>query len=229
MQHFIADLHLSESRPETERAFLAYLNGEGRQATRLYILGDLFERWIGDDDDDPLPARVAAALHALAESGTQIFFLHGNRDFLLGEHYAESAGMTLLSDPWRACSQGQALLLTHGDLLCTRDTNYQQVRVQMRQPDWRSAFLAQPLSERRALAERYRARSEAATGSADPSTLDAAPETIDAWLRAHDYPTLIHGHTHRPNHHRHELDGHACVRHVLADWHDTARWLALPD
>ncbi|WP_418646916.1 UDP-2,3-diacylglucosamine diphosphatase [Thauera butanivorans] len=224
---FISDLHLSEDHPETVAAFLAFLAGPAREARALYILGDLFEYWAGDDDGDaPLNRDIASALAATARAGTAIHFMPGNRDFLLGADYAARAGMDILPDPWLLQTGDSRLLLSHGDILCTDDAAYQAYRAQVRDPAWQAAFLARPLSERKALIDNLRRLSTAENARKSMEIMDVNADAVAALLRAHHYPTLIHGHTHRPAHHRIQIDGHACSRHVLADWHGSAPHLA---
>jgi UDP-2,3-diacylglucosamine hydrolase len=223
---FISDLHLCEERPATTRAFLAFLAGPARAARALYILGDLFEYWVGDDDGDaPLHRQVGAALMALAAHGVTVFLLVGNRDFLLGEHFARRAGVRLLADPTPIELAGRPVLLTHGDLLCTDDEAYQAYRAQVRAPAWQRSFLARPLAERKQFVEALRRRSEAAKRDKASEIMDVNARAVDALLRQWGYPTLIHGHTHRPARHVHDVDGHRCERWVLADWDDEAPYL----
>lgn len=225
--YFISDLHLAEDRPALTAVFEAFLRGPCRQAKALYILGDLFEYWAGDDDADaPLNRRVAAALAREAERGLAIYFMAGNRDFLLGPAYARQAGMTLLPDPSEAVLDGQRLLLMHGDSLCTDDAPYQAYRRQVRDPAYQAGFLAQPLAARHAFIEQLRQKSEAAKQEKAAEIMDVNAEAVAAVFRKHGFPILIQGHTHRPAHHRLEVDGRACERWVLADWHDSAPYLA---
>jgi UDP-2,3-diacylglucosamine hydrolase len=228
---FISDLHLSEDEPANVAAFLAFLHGPARTAASLFILGDLFEYWAGDDDlATPFNARIAAAIRALADSGTAVFFMTGNRDLLAGPAFAKAIGATLLDDP--ACvrfgdsAAAPTLLLAHGDALCTDDLAYQAYRRQVRDPAWQAGFLAQPLAARKAFIASLRQKSEAAKAGKTMEIMDVNTEAVATLLREHGYPTLIHGHTHRPACHPLQLDGHDCVRHVLADWHGEARWLA---
>ncbi|THF62508.1 UDP-2,3-diacylglucosamine diphosphatase [Pseudothauera rhizosphaerae] len=224
---FVADLHLAEERPEATAALLAFLAGPARKAEALYILGDLFEYWAGDDDGDaPLNRRIADTLRALAQGGTPVHFMAGNRDFLLGEAYAAQAGMALLPDPFPLVLGKTRMLLSHGDILCTDDLPYQAYRRQVRDPAWQAAFLARPLAERKAFIEDLRRRSEVGKREKAMAIMDVNRAAVEALLREHGYPTLIHGHTHRPACHEHLVDGHACQRWVLADWHATARYLA---
>ncbi len=227
---FISDLHLSEDQPDTVAAFLGFLEGPARAARSLFILGDLFEYWAGDDDlDAPLNRRICAALCALADGGMRIFFMAGNRDLLAGEGFARAAGLQLLADPalvrFGCGDDAPLVLLSHGDALCTDDLAYQAYRRQVRDPAWQAGFLAQPLATRKAFIEGLRQKSEAAKRAKAMEIMDVNAEAVAALLRAHGYPTLVHGHTHRPARHEHHLDGQRCVRWVLSDWHGRATWL----
>ncbi len=224
---FISDLHLSEERPDLLAQFLAFVEGPARNAAALYILGDLFEYWAGDDDGDaPLPRQVAQALAAAQGRGLAIHFMAGNRDFLIGPDYARQAGMTLLPDPTVIELDGQRLLLLHGDSLCTDDVAYQTYRAQVRNPAFQAQFLAQPLAARRAFIEQIRQKSEAAKSEKAEEIMDVNADAVADVLRQHDFPILIHGHTHRPAHHRLDVDGRTCERWVLSDWRDSAPYLA---
>ena len=222
---FISDLHLDPERPAITRLFADFIEGEARDAEALYILGDLFEAWVGDDDPSEAGSFVAERLAALAASGVPVFFMHGNRDFLLGEDYARRAGMTLLQDPAVVDLLGRRALLMHGDTLCTDDAAYQQFRAQTRDPRWQQGFLAQPLAARVAFAGQARAASQARQGELrDAGTMEAitdvAPDAVDAAFRGHGVDLLIHGHTHRPAVHALEVDGRARTRVVLGDWYE---------
>ena len=224
---FLSDLHLSEERPDLLAQFLAFVEGPARDAAALYILGDLFEYWAGDDDGDaPLPRQVAQALAAAQGRGLAIHFMAGNRDFLIGPDYARQAGMTLLPDPSVVELDGQRLLLLHGDSLCTDDVAYQTYRTQVRNPAYQAQFLAQPLAARRAFIEQIRQKSEAAKRDKAEEIMDVNAGAVADVLRQHDFPILIHGHTHRPAHHRLDVDGRTCERWVLSDWRDSAPYLA---
>ena len=216
---FVSDLHLDESRPQITSLFERFLAGEARNAAALYILGDLFETWIGDDDDAALPARVAKALRALADTGVPIFFVAGNRDFLLGAEYAARAGLTLLADVTVHVIASQPTLLMHGDTLCTDDYAYQAFRAQVRDDHWQRAFLAQPLDARRAFAARARVGSRQHTRATPEVLMDVNASAVAAALRAVGVHRLIHGHTHRPAIHRLALDGRPAERIVLGDWY----------
>lgn len=210
----ISDLHLDAGQPAIEAAFLDLLAQMRGDAAALYILGDLFEQWIGDDDDDALPARVTTALKSLADSGTQIHFLHGNRDFLLGEAYAARCGMHLLHESAVIELAGVPTLLLHGDTLCTADVQYQQFRRMVRAPAWQAQVLALPLAARRAQAAQLRAGSKAHQRQQAADIIDADPQACLEAMHAAGVTQLLHGHTHRPDVHR---DG-ATRRIVLGDW-----------
>ena len=219
---FISDLHLDAERPGITQLFARFLDGEARRADALYILGDLFEAWVGDDDPCAAGALVAEKLHALAASGVPVFFIRGNRDFLLGEAFAARCGMTVLDDPTVIDLHGTSTLILHGDLLCTDDTAYQQFRSQTRDPQWQAQFLAQPLAARLAFAEQARAASRArhgelqASGQSETIT-DVTPATVQEWFARYGVTRMIHGHTHRPALHD-EGGGHSRI--VLGDWYE---------
>ncbi len=219
--HFISDLHLSADRPALTAVFERYLDGPARAAARLYILGDLFEYWAGDDDlDDPLGTRVAARLAALADTGCAVFFMPGNRDFLLGADFARRARLEILAEPTLIALGNHAALLCHGDSLCTDDLAYQAFRQQVRNPAWQAQFLAQPLAARKEIIAGVRMKSEEAKSGKAAAIMDVNADAVATLLRTYAFPRLIHGHTHRPADHRVEVDGHACERLVLADWRE---------
>lgn len=230
--HFISDLHLDASRPALTECLLGYLSNQAKQAEHLFILGDLFDAWLGDDaaagfDDSQ---RVAHALHALSQHGTEVSFMHGNRDFLLGDAYAQQCGMNLLDDPCVLPLHDVPTLLSHGDLLCTKDVAYLAFRDQVRDPEWQTWFLGQSIGERIAFAKQARAQSQEHTQNTDAMLMDVTPEAVAEWFVAHDVTQMIHGHTHRPATHTHDINGQACTRHVLADWRDQGFYHALhPD
>ena len=222
---FISDLHLDPERPAITELFARFVGGEAREADALYILGDLFEAWVGDDDPSQTGAFVADSLKALADDGVPVFFMHGNRDFLVGEAFARRAGMTLLEDPARIALYGHDVLLLHGDTLCTGDLAYQQFRAQTRDPRWQQQFLAQPLEARLAFAQQARAASQARQGelrdSGQMETItDVAPDAVEAAFQAHGVDTIIHGHTHRPAVHGLDVGGRPRKRIVLGDWYE---------
>lgn len=218
---FISDLHLDPARPGITRLFGEFVDREARDAEALYILGDLFEAWVGDDDPSETGAFVAEKLKALADSGVPVHFMHGNRDFLVGEDYARRAGFTLLPDPTRIEQHGKPVLLMHGDTLCTDDLAYQRFRAQTRDPAWQKQFLAQPLAARMAFARQARAASQAHQGGLrDAGTMetitDVAPAAVAQAFCEHGVDTIIHGHTHRPAIHRDA----GRTRIVLGDWYE---------
>jgi UDP-2,3-diacylglucosamine hydrolase len=224
---FISDLHLCPSRPEINRIFFRFLENQACAARALYILGDLFEYWAGDDDlGEPFNASIAAALARLTGSGVSAYLMHGNRDFIIGSAFARSSGIELLPDPSLLDLYGQPTLLMHGDTLCTLDREYQDFRREARSPAWIDAMLAKPLAERRVAIEAMRRRSEEAKGRKPAEIMDVDPAEVEAVLRRHGYPRLIHGHTHRPARHTHRVDGHDCERWVLADWYKCGSYLA---
>ncbi len=216
---FISDLHLSAERPETVALFLSFLAGRAQRASRLYILGDLFDAWIGDDDMAPPHPEVCSALRRLTASGTQCALMHGNRDFLIGRAFSRTTGCTLLRDPTLAHFDREPTLLMHGDLLCTQDLAYQRFRRRIRNPIVRHLFLWRSLASRRALAADYRRRSGAATADKPDQIMDVDERTVARYLQRFGARRLVHGHTHRPAEHARAIDGRLMVRSVLADWH----------
>lgn len=228
---FVSDLHLCGEQPRVSRMFLRFLEQCTHHAQALYILGDLFEYWAGDDDLETTPHQpVIQAMRQVAERGCRLYFMHGNRDFLLGEDFARACGGTLLPDPWLMDLHGQPALLSHGDLLCTDDKDYQNFRSLVRTPQWRQNFLARPLDERKTMIMQLRARSEREKSYKAASIMDVNDQAVASLLRQHGYPPLlIHGHTHRPARHRIELDGWNCERIVLPDWDERGGYLDCDD
>lgn len=224
---FVSDLHLCEERPEITASFLAFLRETAIHAQSLYILGDLFEYWAGDDEiENHHHQAVVLALKALAESGTQIFLMHGNRDFLIGSDFCHIAQLTLLDDPTIVDLFGTRTLLSHGDVLCTDDVAYQVFRQQVREPKWQAAFLNQSLAARKEQVEKIRARSEQEKSGKSYTIMDVNPQAVTNMLEAYDYPSLlIHGHTHRPNQHNIHINGHTVTRWVLGDWYEQGSYL----
>ena len=220
---FVADLHLDADRPETIGAFHEFLESRVPGASALYILGDFLDAWIGDDAPlSPELADMLAALRELSDGGLPIHFMHGNRDFLIGRQFAERWGLTLLDDPTVIKIHGQPVMLTHGDLLCTDDTAYQQFRAMVRDPRWQADFLAKPLEERQAIAQELRQRSTMDTGRKAAEIMDVNPAEVDRRMSAVGVDRLIHGHTHRPAIHR--WDDRARI--VLGDWDDGGIYLS---
>ncbi len=224
---FVSDLHLTGERPAANEAFFAFLEREVPGADALYILGDLFEFWVGDDDlDDPLNAIVAGFLANAARGGTPVYLMHGNRDFLMAETFCKAAGATLLADPTVVDLYGTPTLLMHGDTLCTDDSAYQDWRRLCRSDAWQEAFLAAPLPARREQMRVLRSRSEEDKRAKPPTIMDVNEGAVKEALRAHACTRLIHGHTHRPGHHKLEVDGKPCERWVLHDWYGHGGYLA---
>lgn len=223
---FISDLHLAPERPQITEQFLRFIRETAPAASALYILGDLFEYWVGDDDlEDPLNGIVSGVLAGLADSGSKVYLMRGNRDVLLGTDFASRCHATLLEDPTLVTLHGMPTLLSHGDALCTEDVDYQRFRLYARDPGNQQKFLAQSLQERREQMRGMRAQSEASKQQKTEAIMDVAPAAVEDLLRQHDYPRLIHGHTHRPARHLHTVDGHACERWVLNDWYETGGYL----
>jgi UDP-2,3-diacylglucosamine hydrolase len=218
---FISDLHLDRDRPQILALFEHFLREDAPGADALYILGDLFEYWIGDDDTAPHLAGIAAALRTLAGKGVPIHFAHGNRDFLLGEDFALRTGMSLLPEETVVDLYGRRALLMHGDSLCTDDHEYMAFRRMVRDTAWQAAFLARPLESRRAEAEAMRERSRENGRAKPPEITDVSPPAVTEALRRHGVDLLIHGHTHRPAIHEISVDGRPAQRVVLADWYET--------
>lgn len=224
---FVSDLHLTARRPATADLFLEFLSGPARQAGALYILGDLFDAWAGDDDlDDPFNRRVCAALAAVEADK---FFVAGNRDFLLGERFGASSRLTLLPEATVIDLAGEPALVLHGDTLCTDDTDYLAFRQTVRDERWRRDFLALPLAERKRQIEVLRQRSETAKDGKPHELMDANAEAIATAFRRHGVRRIIHGHTHRQARHEHMVDGCNCERWVLGDWHAAGNALACDD
>lgn len=226
---FISDLHLCESRPAITEQFVEFIDNTVQHADALYILGDLFEYWAGDDDlDDAHHQTVIKTLNRLAGYGVASYFIHGNRDFLLNQGFAAAAKLQLLQDPTSLNLYGHRVLLSHGDALCTDDVAYQEFRTLVRDLDWQTKFLSLPLSARKAQIEALRMRSEQEKSGKSESIMDVNDEAVSALLRAHDYPDIfIHGHTHRPALHPLEIDQHATQRWVLGDWYEQGSCLRL--
>lgn len=233
---FVSDLHLDPARPATTALFLDFLARQARQAEACYILGDLFEAWIGDDDDTELGRVVVNALRSLADSGVPVYFLHGNRDFLIGPRFASESGIQLLPETEVIDLYGEPVLLLHGDTLCTDDVDYQAFRAQVRNPVWQARLLEQPLAQRRALAGQLRETSRQALQQKATDITDVNPAAVNQALRAHGVRRMIHGHTHRPAIHEWTLEKLPVRRAVLGDWYvqgsvlrcDEADWCLEP-
>lgn len=219
----ISDLHLEEKRPDMTRAFLLFLATRARQAEALYILGDFFEVWIGDDGMTPFQHEIAGALRELSEAGTRIYLMHGNRDFLIGKRFCREAGCTLLSDPHKVQMGGESVLLMHGDSLCTLDVGYMKLRRWLRNPLSLLILRNLPLSTRQKLARKLRNESRTQTRLKASEIVDVTPEEVVRVMTEHGVRTLVHGHTHRPAVHELEVNGQPARRIVLGDW-DRQGW-----
>lgn len=231
---FISDLHLSSGRPGTNEQFFRFLGAEARRADALYILGDLFEYWVGDDEltdrsGDSLAADVAAGLKYLSKSGVKVSFMHGNRDFLLAADFCKATGAILLPDPSVVKFGKSPALLMHGDTLCTDDHDYQNWRRTARSAEWQRDFLSNSLSERHKAIHGLRAKSKEVIAAKPADIMDVNAEAVKEAFRRHHVRRLIHGHTHRPARHEVEVDGKKCERWVLPDWYGRGGYLALDD
>ncbi|UZD64423.1 MULTISPECIES: UDP-2,3-diacylglucosamine diphosphatase [Marinobacter] len=226
---FISDLHLEESRPDITDAFLAFLKDKAMGIEALYILGDFFEAWIGDDEQTPLQNRVADALREVSDSGTALYLMHGNRDFLIGEDFCNRCGAELLPDPTVVDLHGTPTLLMHGDSLCTADVEYQKFRANMRNEQWQQMFLQRPLADRQMVARQLREISMAKNQGKAETIMDVTPEEVVREMEHHRVQRLIHGHTHRPAIHPLTASGQPAWRIVLGDWDTHAWWLDVTD
>lgn len=222
---FISDLHLEESRPDITRAFLDFLGSRARGVEQLFILGDFFEAWIGDDEHTPLQNEVASALKSVSDGGTKTFLMHGNRDFLIGEDFCQRSGAQLLEDPTVIDLYGTPTLLMHGDTLCAADVDYQKFRANMRNSQWQEAFLKRPLADRQMVARQLREISMAKTKGKQESIMDVTREEVVRVMEEHNVQQLIHGHTHRPAVHELEANGQPARRIVLGDWAENIWWI----
>lgn len=223
---FISDLHLAGDRPNITKLFIDFLGGRARTAKALYILGDLFEAWLGDDMILPEYQPAIAAMKALSDSGVKLYLMHGNRDFLMGKTLAELSGVQLLEDPSVIDLDGTPTLLMHGDTLCTDDVEYMKFRSMVRNPLWQQEMLSKTPQERLALAKQLREVSKQETGNKTEAIMDVNQQEVERVFRQHDVKQLIHGHTHRPNIHQHQIDQQACKRIVLGDWYEQGSVLA---
>jgi len=219
---FISDLHLSDERPEITALFLRFLQNDAARARALYILGDLFEVWLGDDAVLPAYQPVIDGISALTAGGVPVYVMHGNRDFLIGDRFVELSGCRLLEDPTVIELDGKRTLLMHGDTLCTDDVEYQHFRTQVRNPDTQRQFLALPINERIALAKHYRQESRERSRSKTEEIMDVNQGAVMDIMRRHEVYQMIHGHTHRPAVHSFTLDNHSAQRIVLGDWYEQA-------
>ena len=225
---FISDLHLTEERPEANERFIDLLEGKARAADALYILGDFFEYWIGDDDlEEPFNAVMAGLLRSLTRGGTPLYLMHGNRDFLIGERFCAATGAQLLADPSVHEIQGVRTLLVHGDTLCTDDVDYQNWRRTARSGEWQREFLAKPRAERRRMILGLREKSKAVVQAKPAQIMDVNDAAVTQAMRSHGVSRLVHGHTHRPGRHSLTLDGRPAERWVLPDWYGRGGYLEI--
>jgi len=223
---FISDLHLSPERPRISEIFFGFIRDPASRADALYILGDLFEYWVGDDDlGEPFNASIADALKALSGRGVALYLMQGNRDVLMGSQFATRCGAKLAADPTLLDLYGVKTLIMHGDTLCTDDVEYQKFRAYAHDPANQRRFLSQPLAERRKQITGMRAASESSKREKPAEIMDVASAAVERALRDHGYPRLIHGHTHRSARHVHKVDGRECERWVLNDWYERGGYL----
>jgi UDP-2,3-diacylglucosamine hydrolase len=222
---FVSDLHLCPSRPALTGIFFDLLRGAAADADALYILGDLFEYWAGDDDATEFNQSVIRALSAYSMHGPALYLMHGNRDFLLGKHFVAESGATLLHDPTCVDLHGVPTLLLHGDTLCTDDVRYLAFRAKVRQPAWQAEFLGQTLAARKQIIAGLQAENAEEKQQKSDAIMDVAPAAVEAAFRQHALARMIHGHTHRPAKHTHTVDGKICERWVLADWYQRGSYL----
>ncbi len=222
---FISDIHLCENSPHLTDAFKAFLNESKKTCTHLFILGDLFEIWIGDDDDSSFIQDIKKALIEFTSDGPETFFMHGNRDFLLGENFANEVGISLLPDPYTLDINGLKVILSHGDFLCTDDINYINFRNQVRSKDWQNDFLSKSIEEREQIAQSLRSDSKKATSNKPLEITDVNLETVNKFIKEHKPDIFIHGHTHKPKIHAHN----ATQRLVLGDWDNSGWYLSITE
>mgnify|MGYP005666025627 CR=1 FL=1 len=222
---FISDLHLSDKNPELNQAFFKFLEESKEDCTHLFILGDLFEAWIGDDDDLPIHIEIKQALKAFTTNGPETFFMHGNRDFLVGESFAKKTGITILPDPYTLEINNQKVVLSHGDFLCTDDVDYINFRNNVRSKNWQKDFLSKDLNERKLIASTMRNDSRQATSQKSLEITDVNLKSVDSFLEEYNPNIFIHGHTHRPKIHHHD----AIKRVVLGDWGSSGWYLSIID
>jgi UDP-2,3-diacylglucosamine hydrolase len=219
-KYFVSDLHLDSSRPDATNAFLAFLAADSIAGQTLYILGDLFEYWVDDSDNNPEYRRVTEAIRRFTSASGRCFIMHGNRDFMLGGRFMAESGAVLLPDPTLISVGGQSVLVSHGDIYCTDDAGYQRYRRIVRHPQAQRIYNALPMALKQKVAARIRGTSKANYGAKRPDILDVNQDAVEAALREHRVETMVHGHTHRPAIHKFELDGREATRIVLGDWYD---------
>jgi UDP-2,3-diacylglucosamine hydrolase len=225
LTYFIADLHLAQNRPDITACFLSFLKNEAPKAQVLYILGDLFEYWIGDDDDSPFILQISQAIKALSLLDCKVYFIHGNRDFLLGKRFAKQSGMELLPEVTLIDLYGTPVIIMHGDTLCTRDVGYQAFRKKSRSWWWQAMIKSLPLFVRRKIANNYREQSATATAMKSQDIMDVTESEVILCLEQYQSQILIHGHTHRPAVHDVKANNQHAQRIVLGDWYEQGAWL----
>lgn len=226
---FISDLHLAPERPDIIQLFIAFLNNQAAQAESLYILGDLVEYWLGDDDKAEGLSTVFDCMKQISQNGLKIYLMHGNRDFLMGEQLAQRAGCTLIKDPYIAEFDNTTVLLMHGDTLCTDDSRYQELRLMLRNPAWQKDFLSKPLAERKAMAIALRKQSKEETQSKAADIMDVNADAVHQAFADHQVSLMIHGHTHRPAIHELTANNKPVKRIVLGDWYSQGSVLEFDD
>lgn len=222
---FISDLHLCSSQPELSQCFLSFLKQDAVQAENLFILGDFFELWVGDDYSDSLVNDVRSGLQALTSAGVAVYLMHGNRDFLIGQDFAKQTQCQLITDPYVTTLYGNKLLLSHGDSYCLDDVDYQAFKQQVRNPAWQTEFLKHSLEERLAFAAKVRSESKVGNAEKTDYIMDVTPKAIVQALEDAECQLLIHGHTHRPAIHKLQANGQDAQRFVLGDWKKSSWWL----
>lgn len=225
VSYFIADLHLAENRPDITACFLSFIENDAVKAEQLYILGDLFEVWFGDDYKTKLTESVIDAIKVLSNTGTKVYFIHGNRDFLLGKNYAKQADMFLLPEKHLIELYGEKILLMHGDTLCTRDIDYQKFRKKSRSWWWQGFMTNLPLWLRKRIADNYRKKSKQAQQMKSQDIMDVTESEVVKDLEEYNCQLIIHGHTHRPNIHELKANNKPAQRIVLGDWYEQGAWL----
>ena len=224
---FISDLHLEADRPDISQQFLTFLESDASEADDLYILGDLFEAWVGDDDPNAHYFRIKRALRKVVDGGVPVYFMHGNRDFMIGREFANETGVKILDDPYKVTMYGQKTLLSHGDALCTDDVRYQRVRKMVRDPEWQRNMRSKPLKERLRIAQEARRQSLEQTINMSLEIMDVNQQEVEKVIRQYDVDVLLHGHTHRPDVHTVDLGNRKAKRIVLGDWYtqgSVVRW-----
>jgi UDP-2,3-diacylglucosamine hydrolase len=224
---FISDLHLEADRPDIGKQFLDFMDTDAKEADDLYILGDLFEAWVGDDDPNTHYFAIKRSLRKLVDKGIPVYFMHGNRDFMVGKGFANETGVKILNDPYKVTMYGQKTLLSHGDLLCIDDVQYQRVRKMVRDPDWQANMRAKPLKERLRIAQEARRQSLEQTINKSLQIMDVNENEVKRVIKEHQVDVLLHGHTHRPAVHDVDLGNRKAKRIVLGDWYtqgSLVRW-----